>query len=155
MKNPLKLVLIIVALSAPFLSVKAFAEDCALEVNVGDNLNFIATAMEISAAKCKTVTVNLSHNGNMAKQTMGHNWVLSTTADAQAVAQAGWGAGLDNQYLPPSDARIIAATDIIGGGESTSVTFDVSKLTVGGDYTFYCSFVGHFAVMKGKFTVSA
>jgi azurin len=41
----------------------------------------------------------------------------------------------------------------VGGGESDTITFDFSKLEVGGDYTFFCSFVGHFAMMQGKFTV--
>ena len=40
-------------------------------------------------------------------------------------------------------------TKVIGGGESDSVTFDVSKLAAGQDYTYFCSFPGHFAMMKG------
>lgn len=131
----------------------ALANECVLDVGVGDNLNFTPTALEISKSECSSVTVNLSHSGNMQKAVMGHNWVLTTTADSQPVAQAGWGAGLGQQYLPAGDARIIAATDIIGGGESTSVTFDTVALTAGGDYTFFCSFVGHYAVMKGTFRV--
>ncbi|XOV79024.1 MAG: azurin [Aestuariibacter sp.] len=131
----------------------ASANNCQLDVAVGDNLSFKPSALQVSASECSTVTVNLIHQGSMAKQSMGHNWVLTTTADAQNVAQAGWTAGLANQYLPQDDARILAATDIIGGGESTSITFETSQLSVGGDYTFFCSFVGHFAVMKGKFSV--
>lgn len=133
----------------------AQADNCSLNVKVGDNMNFVPNALEISLSKCKTVTVNLTHDGKLPRNAMGHNWVLSTSADSQAVAQAGWAAGLDNQYLPPGDKRIIASTDIIGGGQSSSVTFDTSVLSAGGDYTFFCSFVGHYAVMKGKFTVSA
>jgi azurin len=45
---------------------------------------------------------------------------------------------------------VIAHTKVVGGGESTSVKFPVSKLTKGGDYTFFCSFPGHYGLMKGK-----
>jgi azurin len=69
-----------------------------------------------------------------------------------AVAQAGQAAGAPN-YLPAGDARIIAATDAIGGGAQTSVTFATSALQRGGDYTFFCTFPGHFVLMNGKFIV--
>ena len=39
----------------------------------------------------------------------------------------------------------------IGGGESTEITFSTEKLKSGGDYSFFCSFPGHWAIMKGKF----
>ena len=42
---------------------------------------------------------------------------------------AGQKAGVVNDYLMDGDKRIIAATKLIGGGESTSVTFD-TNLTV-------------------------
>jgi azurin len=33
------------------------------------------------------------------------------------------------------------------------VKFDLSKLTAGGDYTYFCSFPGHFVLMNGKLIV--
>jgi len=82
--------------------------------------------------------------------------VAATGAHAQiafrAAAQAGQAAGPPN-FTPTGDARIIAATKIIGGGEETAVTFDVAGLDVGGDYTYFCSFPGHFVLMFGKFIV--
>jgi azurin len=66
------------------------------------------------------------------------------------VSTAGVSAGLDKDYLPAGDQRVIAHTKIIGGGESTSVKFKTSQLTKGGDYTFFCSFPGHSALMKGR-----
>lgn len=130
-----------------------YADSCNIEVKVGDNMNFVPTALEVSATACKTVTINLTHTGSFPRNAMGHNWVLSTTENAQATAQDGWSAGLENQYLKSGDHRVIASTKIIGGGESDSVSFNLSDLNVGGDYTFFCSFVGHFAMMKGKFTI--
>jgi azurin len=83
---------------------------------------------------------------------MGHNWVLTATPDFNAVAQAGAAAGAPN-YVPQGDARVLAASAIIGGGEETSVTFDISSLAAGGDYTYFCSFPGHYVLMNGKFII--
>jgi azurin len=44
---------------------------------------------------------------------------------------------------------VIATTKLLGGGESDSVTVDVAKLKAGDAYTFFCSFPGHSALMKG------
>ena len=76
---------------------------------------------------------------------MGHNWVLTKKADFQSVAQAGASAGMENDYVPPDDDRVIAATEIIGGGESTSVTFSIADLNPDEPYQFFCSFPGHWA----------
>ena len=84
---------------------------------------------------------------------MGHNWVLVKTADVTTVANAGMSAGLANNYLPPNDGHIIASTKIIGGGQSANVTFSTAKLTKGGDYTFMCTFPGHYVIMKGAFKI--
>ena len=81
------------------------------------------------------------------------NWVLTATSDYEATATAGANAGLDNEYVLPGDQRILAATGLIGGGEETSVGFDVSKLEPGGDYTYFCSFPAHYVLMKGKLIV--
>jgi len=42
---------------------------------------------------------------------------------------------------------------VTGGGEKDSVTFKTDKLEAGGDYDFFCSFPGHYAVMRGKVVV--
>ncbi len=49
---------------------------------------------------------------------------------------------------------MIAATKVIGGGESASVSFDVAKLQAGDAYTFFCSFPGHSSIMKGELTLA-
>ena len=130
----------------------AFASACEMNVEVGDHMNF-PQSMTISKSACPSMKVTITHTGKIPANAMGHNWVLTASADAQAVAQAGWGAGLASNYLPAGDTRILAATKIVGGGESDTITFDTAALTAGGDYTFFCSFVGHFAMMKGKFNV--
>ncbi|MGG4604613.1 azurin [Paenalcaligenes sp. Me131] len=129
-------------------SLPVYAAQCDITIEGNDAMQF--NMQEIVVDKtCTEFTVNLKHVGSMPKAAMGHNWVLTKTADFQATATEGMSAGIDNDYIKVGDERVIAHTDVVGGGESTSVTFDVAKLAAGEDYTFFCSFPGHWAMMKG------
>ncbi|MET0357183.1 MAG: azurin [Cellvibrio sp.] len=130
----------------------ALADNCAVTIGGNDAMQFDKKTIVVGKA-CKKFTVTLNHTGKLAKNVMGHNWVLSKTEDAQAVSTDGMAAGLDKNYLKPDDARVIAATKVIGGGETTSVEVPVSKLTKDGKYTYFCSFPGHVALMKGTLTL--
>lgn len=125
------------------------AAECKVDVDSTDQMSY--TVKEISIDKsCKTFTVNLTHAGSLPKNVMGHNWVLSKTADMPGIATDGMAAGIDKNYLKDGDTRVIAHTKIIGAGEKDSVTFDVSKLTAGESYEFFCTFPGHNSLMKGS-----
>lgn len=130
------------------------ADSCEQVIEGNDMLQFNLKEMKVSAA-CDSVTVTLKHTGVMAAEVMGHNWVLTTDSDFMPVATAAAGAGLENNYVPVGDDRVLSATSIIGGGEETSVTFSIGSLSAGDDYTFFCSFPGHYAIMKGSFKVIA
>ena len=125
---------------------------CQQVIEGNDMLQFNLKEMVVSA-NCKEITVTLKHTGAMPANVMGHNWVLTNNTDFMPVAQAGGAAGIENNYVPVGDQRVVAATAIIGGGEETSVTFSIDSLVVGDDYTFFCSFPGHYAIMKGAFKV--
>ena len=75
-------------------------------------------------------------------------------ADLQATATDGISAGADKDYVKPGDTRVLAHTKVIGGGESTSVTFDVAKLKNGESYAWFCSFPGHSGIMKGTLALT-
>lgn len=125
---------------------------CEIDVEVGDSLVF-STAEIVVPSTCESVTINLSHTGQLPVAAMGHNWVLTTEADFQGVANDGVAAGVAGNYLPADDERVIAATSLIGGGESASVSFSIADLNADESYTFFCSFPGHWAVMKGTFQI--
>ena len=130
-------------------STPLLAAECSVDVDSTDQMTFNTQAISVSKS-CETFTVNLKHTGSLPKTAMGHNWVLSKTADMPGIVTDGIPAGPDASYLKAGDERLIAHTDLIGGGESTSVTFDVSKLAAGEDYSFFCSFPGHYSMMKGS-----
>ena len=126
---------------------------CSFDVEVGDYLKFSTPDMAVEKS-CESITVNLKHSGKLPANIMGHNWVLSADADVQALATEGMSAGLVSNYVPPGDARVLAVTSVIGGGESTSVTFSTAGLVSGDAYTFFCSFPGHSYSMCGALTVN-
>ncbi|HTN30160.1 MAG TPA: azurin [Pseudomonas sp.] len=129
-----------------------WAAECSVDIDSTDQMSYSTNAIEIGKS-CQQFTVNLTHSGQLPKNVMGHNWVLTTQADMTPVANEGAAAGLENDYLKPDDARILAHTTLIGGGENTSVTFDVAQLQADQQYMFFCSFPGHAAVMKGSVTL--
>ena len=98
---------------------------------------------------CKDFTVRLIHTGKNSKEKAGHNWVLTKTEDIDAVMVDGIKAGAAHDFLAPGDARILAKTPMLGGGETATVTFPVSRLAAGQSYTFYCSFPAHAQHMRG------
>jgi len=147
----MKRLTIVIGLFGLAAAAPGFAQECDLRIEGNDQIQFDLKEMRVSSS-CEQVTVTLVHVGQLPANIMGHNWVLTTTENYMPVAQAGQAAGPPN-YVPEGDDRVIASTDVIGGGEETSVTFDLSQLEPGGDYTFFCSFPGHFALMNGKFIV--
>ena len=104
------------------------------------------------SASCATITLELTHSGKLPAAAMGHNVVVSSTADMAAVNSDGVKAGLAADYVKAGDTRVIAHSKIIGGGETTSVKIPVAKLGAGPN-SFFCSFPGHAALMKGTIAV--
>ena len=132
----------------------ARANDCQLTVLANDMMQYDAHVLKVDPS-CAQVELTLRHVGKQQAHVLGHDWVLARTADVTALANAGMAAGFDGGYLPQGDKRIIAATKIVGGGETTTITFSMSKLTPGGDYSFFCSYPGHSPMMRGRFQVAA
>ena len=129
------------------------APNCTIKLQGDDRMQFDLKTVTVSAA-CPTITIELAHTGKLAAQVMGHNVVVSKTPDMAAVAADGMKAGAAAGYVPKTDARVIAATPVIGGGARATAKFAGNKLKAGGDYTYFCSFPGHSAIMKGTLVVT-
>ena len=137
---------------ALLLPLAAHADPCKVEISGNDLLQYDKQELSVPAA-CKDVTVTLHHSGRQPRDAMGHNWVLVNAGDYDAVASAALKAGLAKDYVPPGDKRVIAYTRVIGGGETTSVTFPGTLLRKGASYKYLCTFPGHNALMHGVFKV--
>ena len=145
LRNAAATVLLLAALAIPRF---AHADPCQLEISGNDQMQYDKQVLTVPAS-CQEVTVTLHHAGKLPREAMGHNWVLVNGADLEAVANGGMGAGLANDYVPAGDKRVLAHTKVIGGGQTTSVTFPTSILKAGGDYRYLCTFPGHHALMHG------
>ncbi len=140
----------LILLGSLFAAPQAFAQDkCAATIDATDAMKYNRTSLDIPKT-CTTYTVTLRHTGKLPKAAMGHNIVIAKTSDMAGIDKDGVKAGAANGYLKANDARVIAASKLIGGGESTTVKIPVAKLTSGGPYSFFCSFPGHSTMMKGK-----
>ena len=115
-----------------------------------DAMQFNTKEIQVSKA-CKEFTITLKHTGTQPKASMGHNIVIGKTEDMDGIFKDGVGAA-DTDYVKPDDARVVAHTKLIGGGEESSLTLDPAKLA-DGEYKFACTFPGHGALMNGKVTL--
>jgi azurin len=128
------------------------AKLCKLEISGNDMIQYDKKQLKVGA-DCMQVELTLTHTGKLPAASMGHDWVLVKADDMAAVASDGLAAGAANDYVKKDDARVIAHTKVIGGGESASVTFATSALKKGQSYKYLCTFPGHNALMSGDFTI--
>ena len=116
----------------------------------GDDLmQYNIKEMKVKAGQ--EITINLRHIGKMDIKVMGHNFVLlkqgvSIPEFSIKAAEAGEA----SDWIPEDGKDVIVHTKMIGGGQSTSITFTAPEA---GTYDYICSFPGHSALMKGKFIV--
>ncbi|MEM9885326.1 MAG: azurin [Bacteroidota bacterium] len=123
-------------------------EKITVELKAGDEMKYDTKLIKVKEGQ--SVTVNLTHTGQMEEKMMGHNFVLLKQYTDVTEFAGKATAAYENEYIPEDTENIIAYTEMIGGGESTSVTFDAPKKGV---YDFICSFPGHYGLMNGKFIV--
>ena len=145
---------LVVAMPALLLAAPAQAATkvCKLAITGNDAIQYDKKQLTITA-DCTQVELTLTHIGKLPAQSMGHDWVLVKAEDLAAVANDGLTAGLANNYVKQGDARVIAHTKVVGGGESTTVTFATSALKKGQAYKYLCTFPGHNALMNGDFII--
>jgi azurin len=128
------------------------AKLCKLEITGNDMIQYDKKQLKVGS-DCTQVELTLTHTGKLPAASMGHDWVLVKADDVQAVASDGLAASAANNYVKKDDARVIAHTKVVGGGESTSVTFAMSALKKGQSYKYMCTFPGHNALMNGDFII--
>lgn len=108
---------------------------------------------KITASPGEKLTIALKGVGDMDKSVMAHNWVLlKQGTNAMNFVTKGMNYKSNENIDPSLQNKVIAKTNMVGGGEKDSVTFTVPNKK--GVYQYVCTFRGHFqAGMKGKLIV--
>jgi azurin len=122
-----------------------------VQIQVGDNMKFNPAA--ISAAPGERLKVVITDVGKMPKMAMAHNFVLlKKGTDPKGFAEKS-ATSRETEFIAPAlTDQVLAKTTMVGPGETAEVTF--AAPTQRGDYTFICTFPGHFALgMKGLLSV--
>ena len=117
-------------------------------LNSFDNMMYDKKTIEVKYGK--NIMLTLNHKGKIGKEFMGHNFVLlkkGVNVDEFAKKAT---LAKSNDYIPNSD-ETIAFTKMLGGGESTTISFMAPEA---GTYTYICSFPGHYMIMRGELIVN-
>jgi azurin len=127
----------------------AFAAPRVIEITANDQMKFSVATIEATAGE--ELKVVLNNVGTLPKEAMGHNWVLlKAGADVAGFATAAMMAK-DTDYIPAAKkGDVVASIPVLGPKKSGEVTF---KAPAAGEYTFICSFPGHYMLMKGTLKV--
>jgi azurin len=152
----MKRALLFLALAAAFVlpahqSISAQAPRT-ITIEGNDQMKFSVT--EIQAKPGEQLRIVLKGVGTMPKAAMSHNWVLlQSKANPTTFANESMMAGPAANYIAAArKADVIAATALVGAGETAEITFKVPAAV--GNYPYLCSFPGHFAAgMKGTLVV--
>ena len=123
-------------------------DDFRIIINSFDNMIYDKNKIEVNSGK--NIILTLNHKGKVSKEFMGHNFVLlkkGVNVDEYAKKAV---LAKSSDYIPNSD-EAIAYTKMLGGGESTTISFLAPEA---GIYTYICSFPGHYMMMRGELIVN-
>lgn len=107
----------------------------------------------IEVAPGEEIRITLTTVSNLPATAMSHNWTLvDMGTDVEAFARASITARDNNYIAPDMEDQVIVHTEMLGNGETDSVTFTAPEET--GEYDYLCTFPGHYAGgMYGKLIV--
>ena len=142
--------LVVGFLSSIVISSASYSKTCDVAVDATDAMSFNTKVM--ATAGCTEIKLTLKHVGKLPKAAMGHNLVISAESDMKNIVTAATKAGFAKDYSPGTE-HVIAATKLLGGGETGTITFPTSKFKKGTKYKFFCTFPGHSAIMVGDVTL--
>lgn len=122
-----------------------------VEITTNDQMKYSVT--EIEAKPGQPIRLTLRNVGSMPKIAMGHNLVvvnsgidLTKFLTESQVRQA------DDYISPDFRSQILAATRLLGPGESQTIEFNAPAQP--GFYSYLCTFPAHYATgMKGVLNV--
>lgn len=134
-----------------FAGLQASGQPREIYIEGNDQMQF--SVETISAQPGETIKIRLKTISSMKKSQMAHNWVLlKKGTDALNFVTKGM-KHKSNDYIDPSlENKVLAATEMLGGGEEDTITYKVPEEK--GTYEYICTFPAHYqAGMKGKLIV--
>lgn len=97
------------------------------------------------------IKIKFENIGRMAKNVMGHNFVLLKPKVNLAKFATKALSFKENEYIPEDEMdNIIIHSKLLGPGEEVSIEFTAPKKGV---YKYICSFPGHYISMQGSLIV--
>ena len=123
--------------------------DQKITITGNDTMQFDNKSFEVPAGE--EVKLVFTNKGNLPKAAMGHNVVILKPGSNVMAFGAGAATAAATDYVPqsgPMAEQVVAATKLLGPGESDTITFTLEA----GTYDYICSFPGHYALMKGVIT---
>ena len=110
-------------------------------LTANDTMKYSLTRLEVSAGD--DVKLTLTNAGAMPKASMAHNWILlKPGSDPGAFSNAAVTRTADDYFPTELAGEVIARTKLLGPRESDTVEF---KAPAGpGEYTYLCTFPGHY-----------
>lgn len=124
---------------------------CSAVVTVDDTLHFKPSVIEVPA-ECEQFTVLLRHMGRLPMVATPRNWVLTGATHADGVARDAELAGAANNWIKPGDERVLAASAVIGRGQTVRVDIPIDVLVPGKSYIYLSTIPGFSPVLRGTLT---
>ena len=139
-------------LCAPILAASVFASNCEIKIEGSDMMKYDVAEITLDTS-CEQTKISLKHAGKLPINAMGHNVVIVEEKNLSKITQQiNFSLGVEKGYLPESE-DIIFISAMVGGGDTTELEMDMSKLDKTKNYVFFCSFPGHWALMRGKIKI--
>tara|TARA_A100001015_G_C14350562_1_gene466603 strand:+ start:37 stop:471 length:435 start_codon:yes stop_codon:yes gene_type:complete len=112
--------------------------------SLGNQMKY--NVVQIKAKPNSSLLIKFLNNANM--EIMKHNIVVLNSEDA--IDEVGK-AALSAENNVPDHPSIIAASNMVGPGDSTELVVQIPNEP--GVYPYICTFPGHYQVMQGKIVV--
>lgn len=121
-----------------------------VEITANDTMKYNLTTLE--AKPGEELTVVLTNEGTVAKEIMGHDWILLKAGSDVATFDAAASQAKDTDYVPTAlKDEIIAQIGLLGPRKSDQATFTVPSTP--GEYPYLCTFPAHFQAGMHGFLV--
>ena len=137
---------------ASILATSVFASNCEIKIEGSDMMKYDVAEITLDTS-CDQTKISIKHAGKLPINAMGHNIVIVEEKNLSKITQQiNFSLGVEKGYLPESE-DIIFISAMVGGGDTTDLEVDMSKLDKTRSYVFFCSFPGHWALMRGKIKI--